>query len=200
MARAVADSLLGRRGTDGLLQLDEMRLSDQDLRDELREGIEEPAPQELEAWAELPPGLDVIQEVGGRPIWEGSGDAYYRQNWADASIDVNGITGGDAYQIRTIIPAEAKAKFSVRLAPGQSCTKISENIRSILTEGLPEEADVSINFQSMSDPALFDPDSDAVRLAREACDDAARRRRILDQWARTLDSQISRPETAEETP
>jgi glucosamine--fructose-6-phosphate aminotransferase (isomerizing) len=31
--RAVADSLLGRRGTDGLLQLDEMRLSDQDLRD-----------------------------------------------------------------------------------------------------------------------------------------------------------------------
>ncbi|MDR7251714.1 glucosamine--fructose-6-phosphate aminotransferase (isomerizing) [Nocardioides sp. BE266] len=31
--RAVADSLLGRRSTDGLLQLDEMRLSDQDLRD-----------------------------------------------------------------------------------------------------------------------------------------------------------------------
>ncbi|MBD3914058.1 glutamine--fructose-6-phosphate transaminase (isomerizing) [Nocardioides hwasunensis] len=31
--RAVADSLLGRRGADGLLQLDEMRLSDQDLRD-----------------------------------------------------------------------------------------------------------------------------------------------------------------------
>ena len=31
--RAVADSLLGRRGIDGLLQLDEMRLSDQDLRD-----------------------------------------------------------------------------------------------------------------------------------------------------------------------
>jgi glucosamine--fructose-6-phosphate aminotransferase (isomerizing) len=31
--RALADSLLGRRGTDGLLQLDEMRLSDQDLRE-----------------------------------------------------------------------------------------------------------------------------------------------------------------------
>ncbi len=31
--RAVADSLLGRRGQDGLLQLDEMRLSDQDLRE-----------------------------------------------------------------------------------------------------------------------------------------------------------------------
>ena len=29
--RAVADSLLGRRGADGMLQLDEMRLSDQDL-------------------------------------------------------------------------------------------------------------------------------------------------------------------------
>ncbi|MEP9382785.1 glutamine--fructose-6-phosphate transaminase (isomerizing) [Nocardioides sp. KR10-350] len=31
--RAVADSLLGRRGADGALQLDEMRLSDQELRD-----------------------------------------------------------------------------------------------------------------------------------------------------------------------
>ncbi|NYE37223.1 glucosamine--fructose-6-phosphate aminotransferase (isomerizing) [Nocardioides cavernae] len=31
--RAVADSLLGRRNADGLLQLDEMRLSDQDLRE-----------------------------------------------------------------------------------------------------------------------------------------------------------------------
>ena len=30
---AVADSLLGRRGADGMLQLDEMRLSDQDLRE-----------------------------------------------------------------------------------------------------------------------------------------------------------------------
>ncbi len=31
--RAVADSLLGRRGTDGLLQLDEMRLDDAEIRD-----------------------------------------------------------------------------------------------------------------------------------------------------------------------
>ncbi|HET8719291.1 MAG TPA: glutamine--fructose-6-phosphate transaminase (isomerizing) [Nocardioidaceae bacterium] len=31
--RALADSLLGRRGEDGMLQLDEMRLSDDDLRD-----------------------------------------------------------------------------------------------------------------------------------------------------------------------
>lgn len=31
--RAVADSLLGRRGQDGLLQLDEMRLSDDEIRD-----------------------------------------------------------------------------------------------------------------------------------------------------------------------
>lgn len=31
--RAVADALLGRRGVDGRLQLDEMRLSDQELRD-----------------------------------------------------------------------------------------------------------------------------------------------------------------------
>ncbi|GAB2968813.1 glutamine--fructose-6-phosphate transaminase (isomerizing) [Nocardioides montaniterrae] len=31
--RAVADSLIGRRGSDGLLQLDEMRLADEEIRD-----------------------------------------------------------------------------------------------------------------------------------------------------------------------
>ena len=31
--RAVADALLGRRGANGMLQLDEMRLSDEELRD-----------------------------------------------------------------------------------------------------------------------------------------------------------------------
>ncbi|MEO8323444.1 MAG: M20/M25/M40 family metallo-hydrolase, partial [Actinomycetota bacterium] len=79
------------------------------LRPELREGLSEPSPDELEAWAKLPPGEMVITEVGGTPIWDGSGDEYYRQNWADASLDVNGIAGGDAEQVRTIVPATANA-------------------------------------------------------------------------------------------
>lgn len=138
------------------------------LREELREGIADPSPKELEAWNHLPAGDDVIAHVGGRPIHAGSGADYYLQNWADASMDVNGIAGGDAGQIRTIIPATANAKFSLRLAPGQSAEKITQNLDRILREAIPEGADVRINYQSMNDPALFDADSEAISLALEA--------------------------------
>jgi acetylornithine deacetylase/succinyl-diaminopimelate desuccinylase-like protein len=149
------------------------------LRDELREGIEPPAERELEAWKRLPDGLSVIEQIGGRPLHAGSGDDYYLQNWADASLDVNGIDGGDAHQIRTIIPAEAKATFSVRLAPGQSAAKIRDNLDRILREGIPERADVKITYQSMNDPALFDADSDAILFAQDAFEKAVGARPLL---------------------
>lgn len=156
------------------------------LRDELREGIAEPTQLELEAWESLPAGIDVIREVAGRPIWPGAGADYYRQNWADTSLDVNGIAGGDAFQIRTIIPAEAKAKFSIRLAPGQSCDRIAQNVRRILEEEVPEEADVQVHFQSMSDPALFDAGSEAVGLAVEAMERSTGSRPALTRIGGTL--------------
>lgn len=149
------------------------------LREELREGIEAPSDIERQSWAQLPPGEDVIREIGGRPIWEGSGRDYYDQNWADASLDVNGIEGGDAGQIRTIIPVEARAKFSLRLAPGQSVERIRDNIDKILREDLPSDAEVTINYHSMNDPSLFDAESEAIRLAIDAFEAATGRRPAL---------------------
>lgn len=141
------------------------------LRDELREGASAPSEREVHAWSELPPGDQIISEIGGRPICEGSGKDYYAQNWADASLDINGIESGDARQIRTIIPVTASGKFSLRLAPGQSAERIRDTLDAILREAVPGGADVRINYQSMNDPALFDADSEAVTLAMHAFED-----------------------------
>jgi acetylornithine deacetylase/succinyl-diaminopimelate desuccinylase-like protein len=149
------------------------------LRDELREGIEPPSQREMDAWQGLPDGEFLITEIGGRPIHSGSGADYYLQNWADASLDVNGIEGGDAGQIRTIIPIEARAKFSLRLAPGQSAQHIRDHLDRILREDLPEHAEVRINFHSMNDPALFDADSAAISLALDAFEEAVGKRPVL---------------------
>ncbi len=156
------------------------------LRDELREGVEAPSESELTAWKDLPAGSAVITEIGGRPIWSGSGDDYYMQNWADTSLDINGVAGGDAGQIRTIIPATAAAKFSLRLAPGQSAERIRDTLDEILHADIPEEAEVRINFHSMNDPSLFDADSDAIRLAIEAFEEATGKRPALTRIGGTL--------------
>ncbi|MFP5298700.1 MAG: M20/M25/M40 family metallo-hydrolase, partial [Actinomycetota bacterium] len=156
------------------------------LRPELREGIVEPSPLELESWEGLPEGESVIREVGGRPIWEGSGRDYYVQNWADASLDVSGVETGDAQQVRTIIPATARCKFSIRLAPGQDAERIRSNLDAILRDAIPEGADVAIEYTSICDPALFDAESEAVALAIEAFEEVTGKPPALTRIGGTL--------------
>lgn len=141
------------------------------LRDELRAGIETPTPEELDSWATFPPGTEVIAEAGGRPISDDVAAIFYPRNWADASLDINGIASGDAVQKRTIIPATAQAKFSIRLAPGQKAAEIGAVAEKLLRAAIPENADVAIEWEG-SDPAVFDPTSQPMKLAIEAFTEA----------------------------
>ena len=138
------------------------------LRPELRAGVLEPTDAELESWAHLPPGADVISEVGGRPLDEHSGTEYYRHNWADASIDVNGFAGGDAVQRRTIIPATAQAVISLRLAPGQDSDQMAKVLQELMLSAAPEGTEIVEVLMDHGDPAVFDPGTPALQLAQKA--------------------------------
>ncbi|MEA2432954.1 MAG: hypothetical protein QOG54_411 [Actinomycetota bacterium] len=137
------------------------------LRDELRAGIAPPRPEELESWAQFNPGADEIAMSGGRAISEDAATHYYEHNWADASLDVNGIAGGDAVQKRTIIPAVANAKFSIRLAPGQNHQEIGATAERLLRSAAPANADVNIEWSGV-DAAVFDPQHPALLIAADA--------------------------------
>ncbi|MDQ3877354.1 MAG: M20/M25/M40 family metallo-hydrolase [Actinomycetota bacterium] len=141
------------------------------LRDELRAGIQDPTAEELVEWKSLPPGDDVISEVGGRPLTEQSGAEYYMRNWGDASLDVTGLAGGDAVQMRTITPAFAQAKLAMRLAPGQDSAEMARVLERLLKDAAPANADVTISFDH-ADAAVFDPRDRALVIAREALEAA----------------------------
>jgi acetylornithine deacetylase/succinyl-diaminopimelate desuccinylase-like protein len=141
------------------------------LRDELRVGLIQPAEDELKAWAQLPSAAELFEQVGGRPIDERSAETYYEQNWADASIDINGIAGGDAVQTRTIIPATANAKLSMRLAPDQRAADMGATLERLIREAAPSGADVDISWHG-NDPAVFDPTNQALKLGAEAIAEA----------------------------
>jgi acetylornithine deacetylase/succinyl-diaminopimelate desuccinylase-like protein len=149
------------------------------LREELRVGIQPPAPEEVESWKQLPPGETVITEVGGRPLDAGAGDRFYRSNWSDASIDVHGIAGGDAFQRRTIVPPTADCMVSMRLAPGQSSEAVQAVLVRLLREAVPEGAEVEITATGTGEPAAFDPAEPALKLAVEAMQRACGRRPLL---------------------
>jgi acetylornithine deacetylase/succinyl-diaminopimelate desuccinylase-like protein len=141
------------------------------LRDELRKGVVPPSPEEIESWKRLPPPAQLLEEAGGRPIHPGSADAYYQQNWGDASLDVSGIEGGDAVQLRTIIPAEARAIFNMRLAPTQDFDEMKATLEQLIEDATPEGAEVEFSAHG-ENGAVFDANDPAVKLSAEAMAEA----------------------------
>jgi acetylornithine deacetylase/succinyl-diaminopimelate desuccinylase-like protein len=142
--------------------------SDGRVPEELRRGADEPTEEELQAWARLPSGGAVLEEVGGRPLLPSSGAEYYERNWADASVDVHGVEGGDARQIRTMVPCTAQARVSLRLAPGQSTADAAPEFKRLLEAGAPQGAEVEVSVLSTGEPAVFDPSSPPLKPAAEA--------------------------------
>jgi acetylornithine deacetylase/succinyl-diaminopimelate desuccinylase-like protein len=133
-------------------------------RAELREGVQPPAAAELESWARLKPGDEVLAEVGGVPVDANAGADYYVRNGADTSVEVNELVAGEP---RTVVPSVARATVSVRLAPGQDSATIAATLERLLLEAAPAGAEVTIDVQR-ADPALFPVDSEAMKLAAGA--------------------------------
>jgi acetylornithine deacetylase/succinyl-diaminopimelate desuccinylase-like protein len=138
------------------------------LRDELRAGVLPPAEAERISWERLPPGTQVLAEVGARPAYPDAAAEYYERNGADASLDVNEVVGGEP---RTLVPATARATVSLRLAPGQRADEIGPVLERLLRDGAPADADVTMTSQ-LADPALFEPDLPALVLGARAIERA----------------------------
>jgi len=138
------------------------------VREELRAGISPPSPAEVQSWQRLPPGEQALAEVGATPAYPGAGAEYYMRNGADAALDVNEIRGGEP---RTVVPAEAHASLSLRLAPGQDPVRMQEVLEALLRRALPEGAELEVSSH-LAAPALFEPQEPALVLGAEALEQA----------------------------
>jgi acetylornithine deacetylase/succinyl-diaminopimelate desuccinylase-like protein len=138
------------------------------LRDELLAGVLPPAEAERISWERLPPGEQVLSEVGGRPAYPGAAAEYYERNGAWPSLDVNEVVGGEP---RTVVPAVVRATVSLRLAPGQRAAEMGPVLERLLRDAAPADADVKIALH-LADPSLFEPDLPALVLAAQALERA----------------------------
>lgn len=76
------------------------------------------------------------------------------------SFEVNGITSGyNGPGAKTIIPAEANMKFSIRLVPGQTPKKIRKIVKKFILENLPKELDYRLKIDSGCGPFYTDFDN-----------------------------------------
>ncbi len=154
--------------------------------DELRAGTAAPTDDEVAAWRELEPGADVLADQGARPMDEHAAEEFYLRTFASPAVDVNGIAGGESEMQKTVLPVEAHANVSIRLAPGQDVDEIAEAFERLLREAVPGEAELEVERWSSSPAGLVPPESAAVKLAQDAFERALGRRPLLLRSGGTL--------------
>ena len=121
-----------------------------ELPEELRAGVAPVPESERASWETLPPDPEFHKKTGAQP-----------------DLEVNGIISGATDELRTIIPAVAKANLSLRTAPGQNSAALAPVFERLLRDAAPEGVELDMALQ-VAEPAQFDPDSPPLKLAREA--------------------------------
>jgi acetylornithine deacetylase/succinyl-diaminopimelate desuccinylase-like protein len=152
----------------------------------LRAGVVAPTAEELEDWSRLRPGGEELADQGARPADERAADEFYVRTWAEPSVDVHGIAGGEPILLKTVLPVVAEANVSIRLAPGQTVAEIAPAFERIVREAAPAGADVEIELLSSALPGLAQPDSPPVALALDVFEREFGRRPVLVRSGGTL--------------
>ena len=148
--------------------LDALVAHDGTLADELRVGRAEPTAEELAGWQQLPPGADELGDQGARPKDARAAEDFYLRTFAEPAIDVNGISTGSPLLQKTVLPVEAVANVSMRLAPGQKVDEVAPVVERLLRAAAPEGAELEIELWSSSPPGLVPPDAKAIQLGLDA--------------------------------
>jgi acetylornithine deacetylase/succinyl-diaminopimelate desuccinylase-like protein len=148
--------------------LDPLIASDGRLAEPLREGLIAPTELELAGWAELPTGASELADQGARPADLQAAEEFYLRTFAEPALDVNGIETGSPHLQKTVLPVEAHANVSIRLAPGQDPETISATFERMVNEAAPEGAEVTVERLSSARPGVVSPDSQAIQLGLDA--------------------------------
>jgi acetylornithine deacetylase/succinyl-diaminopimelate desuccinylase-like protein len=130
-----------------------------------------PSPEELAAWRSLPFDEEQyrIAEVGSRQLVGEPGYSVLERTWARPTLDVHGIPGGFiGAGAKTVIPAKAQAKVSMRLVPGMTPTKAFEQYKSYVLKVAPAGVDVDVRLIHSGDPCLIPVDNPYIQAATRA--------------------------------
>jgi acetylornithine deacetylase/succinyl-diaminopimelate desuccinylase-like protein len=106
----------------------------------------------------------------GAPALAGeAGYSTLERVWCRPSLDVNGLWGGFSGEgAKTVIPAEAGAKVSMRLVPDQTDAEIFRKIKRHLEHVAPPSVQVSVRSLHGGDPWLTEPDHPVMQAGGRA--------------------------------
>jgi acetylornithine deacetylase/succinyl-diaminopimelate desuccinylase-like protein len=134
--------------------------------DDVRELREE----EREQWKRLPFNEKrYAKELGAPRLWGESGYSTLERVWARPTFEVNGILSGFTGEgAKTVIPAVAMAKVSMRLVPNQDPDKIAQLFEDYVKKVAPKTVEVKVTRMHGGKPWMTDFDNKYVQAAGRA--------------------------------
>ncbi len=126
--------------------------------------------REREDMACLPVDVEVLRNYLGVGEFVGEpGFSLIERRSARPTLDINGIWGGFSGEgAKTIIPARAGAKVSMRLTPNQDPEKINRLFREFMESECPPSLKLTVKDLHGAAPVLVSRDTPAMRAAEHS--------------------------------
>jgi acetylornithine deacetylase/succinyl-diaminopimelate desuccinylase-like protein len=130
-----------------------------------------PAPAEVESWRRLEfSEKDFLEkEVGSVELTGEPDQSVLARIWARPTFEVHGIAGGfTSAGAKTVIPAKAVAKVSMRLVPNQNPKKMLAAFEQWVRDNTPKGIQIQVRVLSAGPAIVVNPDHPAIHVAAEA--------------------------------
>jgi acetylornithine deacetylase/succinyl-diaminopimelate desuccinylase-like protein len=137
----------------------------------LYKAVEPPTKHELKSWKQLPfDKAEFLREEVTAKVLTGLKEySIFERVWALPTFEIHGIKGGFVGEgAKTVIPAQATAKVSLRLVPGQSYVKVAKQLERAVASLAPRWAEVKVTVLHGGDPVRIDVDHPAFAVLDEA--------------------------------
>lgn len=140
-----------------------------------------PTKAELKGWKALP--LDLVryrqEEVTAQSLTGLKEHSVFERTWALPTFEIHGIRGGFTGEgAKTVIPAEATAKVSLRLVPGLPMDMVARNLERAVRRAAPRWADVDVRILHGGDPVQVDVSAAPFRVLDRAFEEVSGRRPV----------------------
>ncbi len=140
--------------------------------------VEPPSKAERRGWESLP--FDEVEylreEVTAKALTGLEDYSIFERTWALPTFEIHGIRGGFVGEgAKTVIPAVATAKISMRLVPGLTVDFIKHQLHRAVEKVAPEYAHWELRFHHGGDPVQVDVSHDAFRVLDRAFEEVVGR-------------------------
>jgi len=136
--------------------------------------VQKPTDAELKAWKSLPFDEEHYRktEVGSNVLTGEPDYSVLYRTWARPTLEVHGMPGGFvAPGAKTVIPAKASAKISMRLVPNQNPDDILKKYENFVKSITPKGIQIKIKVHSKGEAIVVGTDNKYIKAATEALHD-----------------------------